>query len=103
MTTSNLLFSDYFCVPKEALAEHGAFDISLVTDLPLFVDPFLLFNSEKSEYQELHDEIITYLQFLRDKAMAMPAAIESQLDLYRFREVKQNWLGFSKSGNRGRG
>ena len=31
----------------------GALDISVVSDLPLFVDPFLLFNSENAEYQAL--------------------------------------------------
>jgi uncharacterized heparinase superfamily protein len=37
-----------------------------VSDLPLFIDPFLLFNSDKPEYQELHDGIIAYLRFLRN-------------------------------------
>jgi hypothetical protein len=36
---------------------------------PLFVDPFLLFNSDKADYQELHREILRYLGFLRDKAL----------------------------------
>ena len=44
--------------------------MSLVNDLPLFIDPFLLFNSEKPEYRALHDEIIRYLRFLRDEAAA---------------------------------
>ena len=45
-------FSDYYNVGPATLAAYGAFDISLLSDLPLFIDPFLLFNSEKSEYQE---------------------------------------------------
>ena len=29
-------FSDFFDVPPEALEEYGAFNISLINDLPLF-------------------------------------------------------------------
>jgi len=43
------------------LDRHGAFDISMVSDLPLFIDPFLLFGSDKAEYQALHGEILKYL------------------------------------------
>lgn len=49
-----IYFSDIFKVDPETLEGHGAFDISLLTDLPLFLDPFLLFNSKKPEYQALH-------------------------------------------------
>lgn len=84
------------------LEEYGAFDVSVVTDLPLFIDPFLLFHSDKPEYQALHQEIIRYLRFLRDKADPSldPAVIKN---LYSFREVKQNWLGFTVMGNSGSG
>jgi len=61
----DIYFTDYFGVTEEQLEAHGAFNISLITDLPLFIDPFLLFNNEKPEYQALHDEIIRYLRFLR--------------------------------------
>jgi hypothetical protein len=54
-------FSDHFNIAPALLERHGAFDISLITDLPLFVDPFLLFNSKKPEYRKLHDEMIQYL------------------------------------------
>jgi hypothetical protein len=36
-----LYFSDYFEVSEEALDQYGAFNISLASDLPLFIDPFL--------------------------------------------------------------
>jgi len=42
-----LYFSDFFEVSRSELEEHGAFDVSLLADLPLFIDPFLLFNSRK--------------------------------------------------------
>jgi hypothetical protein len=76
--------------------------VSIASDLPLFIDPFLLFNSERSEYQELHQGIIRYLTFLRDKATPDldPALIKAW---YMFKEVKQNWLGFTVLGNGGSG
>lgn len=97
-----LYFSQYFGVDPQLVRDYGAFDISVVSDLPLFIDPFLLFNSEKDEYKKLHESIIEYLVFLRDKA-------EPDLDpglvanWYRFKEVKQNWLGFTLFGNEGHG
>ena len=42
------LFSDYFGIDKDTLEEYGAFNISVVNDLPLLIDPFLIFNSEKT-------------------------------------------------------
>lgn len=98
----NLHFSQYFRVSSAELKECGAFDVSVVSDLPLFIDPFLLFNSERPEYQELHESIIRYLIYLRDKATEDldDGIIDS---LYRFKEVKQNWLGFTVLGNRGSG
>jgi len=45
----DLYFSDIFEVLPETLDKYGAFNVSLVTDLPLFIDPFLLFNSKKKE------------------------------------------------------
>ena len=37
--------------------EYGAFDISVVSDLPLFIDPFLLFNSKTGSPVALLDSI----------------------------------------------
>ena len=99
----NIYFSDYFEVPPETIEDYGAFNISLLADLPLFIDPFLLFNSEKPEYQRLHEDMIAYLKFLRDKAMtgALGDALISAW--YTFPEIKNNWLGYSASGNGGSG
>jgi len=96
-------FSDFFAIDPKVLKRYGAFDVSLVTDLPLFIDPFLLFNSKKKKYRQLHDDIVRYLVFLRDKAQ--PGDLESGLlhSWYMFSEVKQNWLGFTVGGNDGRG
>ena len=35
-----IFFADYFEVPADTLAEHGAFNISLVKDLAALIDPF---------------------------------------------------------------
>ncbi|MFG1928940.1 hypothetical protein [Cryptosporangium sp. NPDC048952] len=97
-----IYFSDYFGVHPDTLVEFGALDISLVADMPLFIDPFLLFNSEDTAYLALHNQILEYLRFLRDRA-------GDRLDmglihsLYAFKEVKQNWLGFTRDGNSGHG
>jgi hypothetical protein len=53
-----IYFAEYFAVNRQVVDEYGAFNISLVTDLPLFIDPFLLFNSRKQQYRNLHDQII---------------------------------------------
>lgn len=97
---AGVYFSDRFGVHPEVLEDYGAFDISVVTDMPLFIDPFLLFNSDNEEYRSLHDQIIDYLRFLKSKATGDldPKLIDNW---YRFKEVKQNWLGFTVDGNGG--
>jgi len=99
----NVYFSDVFGVRKKTLDKYGAFNISLVTDLPLFIDPFLLFNSRKNEYQGLHDQMLDYLAFIRDEASAGNVSDGLLKAWLHFPEVKQNWLGFTQSGNTGRG
>lgn len=99
---AGIYFSDRFNVDPQVLEEWGAFDISVVTDLPVFIDPFLLFNSDKEEYRALHEQIVDYLRFLRDHAHEplTPGRIKSW---YTFSEVRQNWLGFTVDGNAGHG
>ncbi len=96
-------FSDWFNVDPGLLDKYGAFNISLINDLPLFIDPFLLFTSQKDEYRKLHDEIIEYLRFLRDQAVEGTVDEGLLHSWYCFPEVKQLWLGFCKSGNQGSG
>lgn len=100
---TDIYFSDYFGVPSELIQEYGAFDVSLINDLPLFIDPFLLFNSENTTYQELHSQIIQYMQFLKDISLSGEVPLPLMKEWYTFPEVKQNWLGLSKVGNEGRG
>lgn len=96
-------FSDYFHVKPIELESYGTINISLIADLPLFIDPFLLFNSKNSEYRQLHDDIIKYLIFLRKKSLEGtldPGLIKAW---FKFKEVKQNWFGYSVLGNGGNG
>lgn len=96
-------FTEIFEVSKDTLDTHGAFDVSLISDLPLFVDPFLLFTSDKEVYGQLHQEIIRYLRFLKDKSIAGEVTVASLERWFMFHEVKQNWLGFTLLGNGGSG
>lgn len=96
-------FNEQFGVSEDSLEEFGAFNLSLVNDLPLFIDPFLLFHSENAEYQQLHANIIQYITFLRDRSLQNSVSDDLLQAWYCFPEVKQNWLGFSLIGNSGSG
>ena len=98
-----LYLSQYLGIKANLLEDYGAFDVSVVSDLPLFIDPFLLFHSDKPEYQALHERILTYLRFLRDKATYSNLDAGLIANWYKFKEVKQNWLGFTVLGNGGHG
>lgn len=95
-------FSDIFNLDESILEEYGAMNISLLNDIPLFIDPFLLYASEKAEYNKLHESIIDYLCFLKEKASGNVSE-EKIKRWYTFPEVKQNWLGYSENGNGGLG
>lgn len=102
MSNADIYFSQYFGIDADIVDKYGALDICLASDLPLFIDPFLLFNSQKNTYQKLHESILRYLRFLRDHASTEldKALIASW---YTFKEVKQNWLGYTILGNGGHG
>lgn len=99
----NVYFSDIFDVNPGVIELYGAFNISLINDLPLFIDPFLLFNSDKEEYQRLHSQILDYVSFLRDKSLEQGIRPGLLRSWFLFSEVKQNWFGYSLVGNGGSG
>ncbi|HDJ9496933.1 TPA: hypothetical protein PRR53_004201 [Escherichia coli] len=101
MPKLRIYFSDFFNVSPEKIKEYGAFNISLINDLPLFIDPFLLFNNEK--YIDLHQGIIKYVSFLRDRSQNGELNRGLIKSWFLFPEVKQNWLGYSMVGNGGSG
>lgn len=100
---ARIYFSDFFNVTSSSLVDYGAFNVACIVDLPLFIDPFLLFTSKKPEYRALHNEIVRYLQYLRDKSVQGGMNEGLLRAWYCFPEVKQNRLGFCLSGNNGRG
>ncbi len=99
----NIYFSDFFNVSTNDISNYGALNISLIRDLPLFIDPFLIFGSKKIEYQTLHEGMIKYLIFLKEKSSSRTLDNGDVMAWYKFSEVKQNWLGYSEIGNSGSG
>jgi len=98
-----IYFSDVFDVDAQVVDDYGAFNVALVNDLPLFVDPFLLFDSDGDKYKSLHEGIVDYLVFLKERALEGELSTGDVSQWLMFKEVKQNWLGFSKVGNGGTG
>lgn len=98
-----LKFSDVFEVDKKILEEEGFVDISLFCDLPLFIDPFLIFGSDKSEYKDLNTEINKYLLFLKNKAVNYKINDGLLKSWFTFSEINNNWLGYCRFGNKGSG
>ena len=104
LSNVGVYFSDFFDIDEDIIESYGAVNISLINDLPLFIDPFLLFNSERIEFQRIHQEMISYLLFLQvqsEKSAVLTAGMRKAW--FSFSEVKQTWLGFSLSGNSGCG
>lgn len=95
-----MFFTEKFQVDSNILKNYGAVDISLICDVPLFIDPMLIFNSEKDIYRELHNSIIRYFHFLYTKATQ--GLTSKEIDAwFNFSEVPNNWLGYSLFGNKG--
>ena len=95
-----MFFSERFQVSSQLIKEYGAVDISLVCDVPLFIDPMLIFNSEDETYRKLHRNIVRYFHFLYTKATRGLEAKEISA-WFNFSEVPNNWLGYSLAGNKG--
>lgn len=102
MSKFKLLFSEYFDIEESILTNYGALNICLSSDLPLFVDPFLLFASERAEYKRLHKQVVEHLLLLK-KYATENGGKDVDLRLFRFPEIKQNWLGLAQYGNVGKG
>lgn len=95
-----MFFSEYYGITTSIIEKYGAVDISFVCDLPLFIDPMLIFNSEKREYKKLHEKIIKYFHFLYKKSQEGLSSKELRA-WFEFNEVPNNWLGYSMIGNKG--
>ena len=97
-----MFFSEKFNVDRKLIINYGAVDISLVCDLPLFIDPMLIFNSKKTIYKKLHNYLIKYFAFLTKKSEEGVGRDEIK-SYFTFSEIKNNWFGYSKKGNGGKG
>lgn len=95
-----MLFSDHFNVSEESLEQYGAFNISLLKDNHLFIDPLLIYHSEDEKIKNLYEEIVKYLLFL--STLHTEDNYSSNLNTYFcFKEISYNWLGVSRKGNKG--
>ena len=93
--SNKIYFSDFFNVEHVLIEKYGALDISLICDNPAFVDPFLIFANP--EYNNLHNIIISYLEYLRDLSIKNGGQNLSTGDFkhyYKFPEAKTSlaWL-----------
>jgi hypothetical protein len=70
-------------------------------DLPLGIDPFLLFKSRDSEYRELHKLLIA--TFNAGIAAIREGDTDEAHRLFDFPEVSAIGLGYTQGGKRGSG
>ena len=104
MNKIGIHFSDFFGIDTKIVEDYGAFDTSLVNDVPVFIDPFRLYASDKTEYNQLHEQIIDYLRFLCRYSELHKFIDKGNLKNYFcFPEVREIYMGFCKKGNAGRG
>src|SRR4051812_32212195 len=82
-------FSEHFGVDPQVIEDFGALDVSLIVDLPLFIDPFLLFNSANPEYRRLHDELIRIARTAATDSLIKQARAERQASPPRVIELSQ--------------
>lgn len=94
MSNVGVYFSDFFDIDEDIIESYGAVNISLINDLPLFIDPFLLFNSERIEFQRIHQEMIRYLLFLQvqaEKSAVLTAGMRARRGFHFQKLNKHGW------------
>ena len=88
------------------LQEVSQFEVDFVIprwgiDLPIGIDPFLLFKSRDPILADLHDKILTVfntgVSFIRDNQL------DKARDVFLFPEVSEIGMGYTKKGKRGSG
>lgn len=99
-------FSEVFAITQNS--EDDWFDPILSIDTQLFIDPFLLYNSEKGFFKGSHDQVV---QFFNDAYMLIARAggnkqyisYRKALNMLIFPEAQELCLGYTSSGTRGFG
>lgn len=89
--------SDYYHFNS---AKADFLDINLVDDLPLFVDPLLLWRSPSEEHHAVHATIVKFFEIAIDRVKA--GKITEAKKMFYFPEPS-NLLGFTRDGHSGRG
>ena len=69
-------------------------------DLPLYLDPFLLWKSEDPEYRQLHADLLGYVDEVRRHAVE-GRAIRARMLLSEVREPAELGLGYAAGTKRG--
>jgi hypothetical protein len=72
----------------------------LLEDLPLCIDPFLLWKSDQSKYRELHGVLLGFIEQVRKYAVAGHVATARKL-LAEVREPVELGLGYAAGSKRG--
>ncbi len=72
----------------------------LQKDIPFYVDPFLLWNSDKGTYRILHEELISFFQFISESVRAGHPELAAQL-LAGCEEPRSMGLGYAVSSRYG--
>lgn len=69
-------------------------------DLPLCLDPFLLWKSNQADYHELHSALLSFIGQVQEQALAGHISL-AQMLLSEIREPSELGLGYSKGTKRG--
>jgi hypothetical protein len=73
----------------------------LGTDVPVGIDPFLLFKSHNPEFQTLHNQVLEVFRFGID--LIKNERHDEVRELFEFPEVSEIGLGYTREGKRGSG
>jgi hypothetical protein len=101
-----LKFSELFNIPQSASDDW--FDPILSIDTRLFIDPFLLYATERGHFEGSHRDVIAFFNSVFNlvaKSGGNPATVSWQkaVDLLRFGEVEELCLGYTGAGTKGAG
>lgn len=98
--SSPIKFSQYMGISEEVLEKEWVFDILVNYDLPLFIDPFLLFCYQ--EYNERYLAIAQYLLYLKEFLAQYKSPSKDEIKhLFHFSEVSATHLWYTVLWNEG--
>jgi hypothetical protein len=103
---ATLRFSEHFGVNRRK--DDSWFDPVLSVDTPLFVDPFLIYDNEKSFFRGSHSEINRFFKLMftliaKSGGKRMSNRYEKAVSDLVFPEVQELCLGYTAAGTSGAG